>query len=392
MHDLDDPYTYYASLRTHSPVARLGDSGFYAVASWELIQDVVARPEEFSSNLTATMVWHPDGTITDFPIAELGAPLHVLATADGPTHRLHRKLVMPSLVPGRIRELEQFIVATLADLWGDGLRDGHIDWVTAIAQRLPMAVVAELLGLDAYDIDDLLRWAFASTMVMDAVVTPGQLDDAGRAVAELTAHLDAALAGAMDAPGDDVMGVLAGHVGTGVIDRTTALVLLIQLVAAGAESTVSLLGTAVRLLGSHPEIESRLRADRALVPVFVEEALRLESPFRGHYRHVTTDTVLGDTQIPAGARLYLLWGSANRDDGRFDNPDAISLDTSTRPTHMAFGKGIHLCVGAALARMEARIAIDFLLDATTGFDIVGDPQWERSLLVRRLRSLGLVVR
>ena len=168
--------------------------------------------------------------------------------------------------------------------------------------------------------------------------------------------------------------------------------ILIQLVAAGAESTVSLLGTSVWLLARHPDIVAALAADRELIPVFVEEVLRLESPFRGHYRHVVNDTTLGQTPLPAGSHLYLMWGAANRDPAIFDYADSISLDPSDRRSHMAFGKGIHLCVGAPLARLEARLGIAQLLDATSEFRLASpDPQWERSLMVRRLTTLPLIL-
>lgn len=389
VHDLDDPYPELLALTRTAPVSRVGDSPFYLVTGWDAIAEAVARPEDFSSNLTATMVWKEDGKVEEYPIAELGSPIHVLATADDPGHKAHRAMVMPSLVAKRVRALEPFIDVTVERLWSEGIRDGHIDWVTAVAQRLPMAVVAELLGFPTYDIDDLVRWSFAATVLLDGVVSPAQLEAATEAVGELSAYLSTAFDGAMDNPGENVMGDLARLVVQGDLDHGTAVMIGLQLVAAGAESTVSLLGSAVYLLGRHPRLVDELRSDRELVPLFIEEALRLESPFRGHYRHVVTDTVLADVDLPAGSHLYLMWGAANRDPETFDRPEQIDLDPANRRSHMAFGKGIHLCVGAALARLEGRLAVGHLLDRTPGGFTVetADPQWERSLLVRRLRTL-----
>ncbi|MEV0107861.1 cytochrome P450 [Nocardia sp. NPDC050799] len=124
----------------------------------------------------------------------------------------------------------------------------------------------------------------------------------------------------------------------------------------------SLLGTAAWLLATRPELAATLRTEPDLIPVFVEEVLRLESPFRGHYRHVVADTTLGGVELPAGSHLYLLWGSANRDPAVFDRPGEILLER--RRGHLAFGRGIHFCVGAAPARMEARAAIGMLLRRT----------------------------
>lgn len=389
--DLDDPYPTLARLTRAEPVSRIADSSFYLVTSWDAIAEAVARTDDFSSNLTATMVWKDDGTVERHPIAELGSPLHVLATADDPDHKRHRAMVMPSLVAKRVRDLEPFIDRTVQQLWDDGVVDGQIDWVSRVAQRLPMAVVAELLGFPVVDIDDLVRWSFAATILLDGVVTTAQLETASEAVGELSEYLSSAFNSSLSQPRENVMGDLARLVEVGTLDRDTAVMISLQLVAAGAESTVSLLGSAVYLLGRNPHIVDRLRGDRELIPRFIEEALRLESPFRGHYRHVVADTELHDVDLPAESHLYLMWGAANRDPDTFDDPDEVDLDSSARRTHMAFGKGLHLCVGAALARLEGRVAIECLLDRTPrGFTVdTANPAWEHSLLVRRLRSLPM---
>ncbi|MFW0793374.1 cytochrome P450 [Gordonia sp. CPCC 205515] len=392
MHDLHNPYPYLASLRETSPVAQVADSSFYLVTSWDLVAEAVSRPADFSSNLTATMVWNPDGTVSAFPVAELGSPIHALATADDPAHRRHRTIVMPSLTAKSIHGLTPFITTRLSELWDKGLRDNTIDWVTAVAQRLPMAVVAEFVGLPTCDIDTLIRWAFGSTVLLDGVVSAENLSAAVESVGEMATYLADALAHEVRHPHDTAIGNLAQHVVAGAIDQDTAVMILIQLVTAGAESTVSLLGSSVWLLGHNPHVVAGLRADRRLVPRFVEEALRLESPFRGHYRHVTTDTTLGDVALQEGSHLYLSWAAANRDPARYEDPDTILLDSENRGNHMAFGKGLHLCVGAALARLEATTALNFLLDHTHSLVVGGDePQWERSLLVRRLRSLEVSI-
>ena len=265
MRDLDDPYAGLADLRDNNPVARFGDSEFYAVTSWDLIAEAVARTDDFSSNLTATMVWHDDGQVTGFPVAELGSSMHVLATADDPRHRMHRRIIMPSLTARRVSRLEPFIEQTLVDLWATGVVGDRVDWVESIAQRLPMAVVAELLGLPDYDIAELIRWSFTSTVLLDGVVTADRLESATAAVGELSAYLTAAFDRALAEPGDDVLRDLARLVHCGDLDQDSAVMILIQLVAAG-DSTVSLLGTSVWLLARHPDIVAALAADRELIP------------------------------------------------------------------------------------------------------------------------------
>lgn len=168
--------------------------------------------------------------------------------------------------------------------------------------------------------------------------------------------------------------------------------ILVQLVGAGGESTAGLMGNAVRILGENPRLQQHIRENRALLPTFLEEALRLESPFRGHHRHVLTDTTLGGVQLPAGSHLTLLWGAANRDPAIFEDPDELRLDRRSPRGHITFGKGLHFCVGAALARLEARTAINLLLDRTREFAIKPDgAHWVPSIMVRRHQKLELEV-
>ena len=394
-----DPTTFYSRLHTGSPVQRIGDSSFFAVGSWDLIADAVRRPEDFSSNLTATMVWHGDGTVSEFPVAGLGDAMHVLATADGARHRDHRKLAMRSVSPARTRELEPTIRRYITEAWADDLRGGRIDWVSAVAQRIPMEVATAVIGLPVADRATLTRWAIATNVLIDGVITPDQLTTATAAVGELTAYLSAAMSNAdndtgagSEASGPTALVEVARRVAEGGLDHETAVMILFQLVAAGAESTTSLLNSAVWLLDRHPDVVERLRSDPGLIPVFVEEALRLETPFRGHFRHVVADTTLGDTALPAGSHVFLMWGAANRDPAHFDDPGAIDLDPAARRSHLAFGKGLHLCVGATLARLQARLAVEHLLRSTTAFRVdLTQTAWEPGVLVRRFTTLPLTI-
>ena len=152
---IQDPYPLYDRLRADGPVHRVGDSGFYLVCSWAAINDAINRPEDFSSNLTATMMFTAEGTVVPFEMDGLGGPTQMLATADDPAHAMHRKMLVPQLAAKRIRAMEPFIADTFDRLWADGLRDGRIEWMGALANRLPMMVVAQLIGVPAEDVDQL---------------------------------------------------------------------------------------------------------------------------------------------------------------------------------------------------------------------------------------------
>src|SRR6202034_3939105 len=167
-------------------------------------------------------------------------------------------------------------------------------------------------------------------------------------------------------------GAVAAAVNSGVFGDLEAASILHILLSAGGESTTSLLGNAVRILAERPGLQDQLRADPGLIPRFAEEVLRLESPFRYQMRSVPRDTALGGVGIPAGATLLLLFGAANRDAAEFERPDEVDLDRKVPRLHMAFGRGIHHCVGAPLARIEARVVLSVLLERTASFTL--DPE------------------
>ena len=378
---LTDPYPLYDRLRA-DPVQQVGDSDFFVVSTWDAVVEATARPEDFSSNLTATMVYRPDGTVSPFQMEGLGGVSHVLATADDPVHAAHRKPVLLELAAKRLPSLQPVISGAFDELW----TAGDLEWMSSVANRLPMMVVAHLLGLPDADVDDLVRRAYASTQLMDGLVEADQLEAAALAALELGAYLIDRFDTAATHPGDDLMGRLATTPG---LDPTTAGFILIQLVAAGAESTASLLGSAAWLLGTRPDVQRQIRDRPETLDAFINEVLRYESPFRGHYRHIVKDCTLAGTELRAGQRLLLLWGAANRDPRQFESPNEFRIDRSAARTHLGFGKGLHFCVGAALARMEARVALGSLLEHTTWVQAPREPEWLPSVLVRRPARLDL---
>ncbi|MGB9304663.1 MAG: cytochrome P450 [Mycobacterium sp.] len=392
---IQDPYPLYERMRVAGPVHQIGASGFYAACSWDAVNDAISRPEDFSSNLTATMVYTAEGAVVPHEMDPLGGPTHVLATADDPAHAVHRKLLVRHLAAKRIRAMEEFATQTAERLWTESLRAERIEWMGAIANRLPMMVVAQLIGLPDADIGQLVRWGYAATQLLEGVADQAHLDAAGVAVLELsgyiTEHLGRLLTDGRADPRDNLLGELATACGSGEVDMVTAQVMMITLFAAGGESTASLLGSAAWILANHPDIQRRVRENPQLLGTFIEETLRYEPPFRGHYRHVLADTALGGVELPADSRLLLLWGAANRDSSHFDAPGEFRLDRAEGKGHISFGKGAHFCVGAALARLEANIVLRMLLDRTAWIEAADVGPWLPSILVRRLERLELAV-
>jgi cytochrome P450 len=389
---LQDPYPLYDRMRDHAAVHRIGEFTFYAVCGWEAVIDAVTRVEDFSSNLTATMVYHDDGTVTPFDMGNVGGPMHALATADDPVHDAHRKMLVPHLTARRIRVIEDFAEATATQLWSEGVVDGRIEWMSAVANRLPMMVVARLLGLPEEDVDKLIRLGYATTTLLDGVVSPAQLEVAGKAVMELSGYVMEHFAKARQRPAPGLIGDLAARYASGELEQLPALSIMLTLFSAAGESTASLLGSAAWILVSHHDIQQQVRARPELLGAFIEETLRYESPFRGHFRHVMRETTLAGVDVPADSRLLLMWGAANRDPQQFDAPNQFRLDRSGAKAHVTFGKGAHFCVGAALARLETQIVLRMLLEQTTWVEAADVGQWLPSILVRRLERLNLNIR
>jgi cytochrome P450 family 144 len=389
---LQDPYPLYDRMRAEAPVHRIGNSEFYAVCGWDAVIDAVNRVEDFSSNLTATMVYHGDGSVTPFPMMEAGGPGHALATADDPAHALHRKILLPHLSAKRVRIIEEFAVQTAERLWDENLSGGRIEWMSAMANRLPMMVVVKLLGLPEGDVDNLIRLGYATTTLLDGVVSEEQLAEAGAAAFELSAYVMEHFEKDSGTGKPGLIPDMAARYASGEVDQTVAMGIMLTLFSAAGESTASLLGSAAWILTDRPEIQKQLRENPELLSAFIEEALRYEPPFRGHYRHVWHDTTLGGVELPANAHLLLMWGAANRDPAHFNAPNDFRLDRSNAKGHVTFGKGVHFCVGAALARLEAQIVFRMLLDRTTWIEATDVGEWLPSILVRRLNRLELMVR
>jgi cytochrome P450 len=385
---IQDPYPLYDRMLAAGDVHPVGDSGFHAVCSWDAVNEVIARPEDFSSNLTATMTYK-NGVVEAFTLDSVGGPSQALATADDPAHAEHRKMLVPQLAAKRILALETFVADTEDRLWLDGIRAGTIEWMAAMANRLPMMIVGRLIGVPDDDVDQLGKWGYAATKLVEGLVGPDELTAAHVAVMELGGYITHHLQQAAADPHDNLLGDLAIAGATGKLADMTALTMMATLFSAGGESTASLIGSAAHILATRRDIQQQVRDDPDLLVAFLEEVLRYEPPFRGHYRHVLHDTSLAGVDLAAGERLLLLWGAANRDPSHFADANAIRLDRPGGKAHISFGKGAHFCVGAALARMEARIVIGRLLERTTWFEASNTGRWLPSLLVRRLEKLEI---
>ncbi len=389
---VDDPYPFYAHLRATSPVWRVPGTDAYLVSTWPLVTEAAGRIAEFSNHFRRAFVTNEDGSVG---VLDLGSGPDVFAGADPPEHTLHRKAFFPNLVQKKMETLEDHVRALADELLDGMLRQERVDAAAQLGNPLPARVIAEsVIGFHDADPAAIQRWVFAGSRLMGGRLTlaemPAVAEEAGAMLPFVMDQLDRAL----HSPGpDDVLGAAARGVHDGVFTRDEAAFTLMVLAGAGSETTTSLIGTAIRLLAARLQLQDALRRDPSQVPAFVEEVVRFESPFRFHPRLTTQPVRLGDVEIPSGALVGLLWGAANRDGSVFDQPDDIVVGRANAGLHLGFGRGVHHCVGAPLARLEARVVVTRLLARTACFtpDPEGPPTWVDSLWVRRNERVPIVV-
>jgi cytochrome P450 len=251
--------------------------------------------------------------------------------------------------------------------------------------------LARELGAAVVSPDDRLapQGAFDSTTMVGGTMSSDQLNVLVTRIGAIQAWITDQVMAVSDGDEEGILAAVRRALDDGTLQLGEVTTILHTLLSAGGESTTSLLGNAVRMLAEDPALQHRLREKPDDVGVFVEEVLRLESPFRQMMRSVPHDTTLGGTEIPASSTALLFFAAGNRDPAQFHNPDRVDLSRGSPKRHLAFGHGIHFCVGAALARIEARAVLTALLEQTRefGLDPGHEPQWVDSLLVRRHAEL-----
>ncbi len=358
-----DPYPLYRRAREEAPVYYADAFGVWVVTRHGDVRTVLTDVERFSSAYRIrTPLVAADGVRE---ILAQGYPeVPVLLNEDPPAHSRTRALVATAFSLRRTRELTPR-VQRLTDALIDGFAaDGGADLVGRFALPLPLRVICDLIGIPPEDAGRVRAWTEQLKTLTSFEVTPERQREAAHQSVAFERYLAALVAARRADPRDDLLTdlVAAGAPETGGGRFTTAelVSLLITLIFGGHETTANLIGSALVLLLGRPGLPGEVAADPARADPLVEETLRLESPVQGSFRTVVADTELSGVRIPAGAQVFAVIGSANRDPAAVADPDVFHPARAHPDRHLAFGRGIHYCVGAALARLEARTAITTL--------------------------------
>ena len=393
---LADPRPLYDRLRRDSPVWRLPGQKTYLVSDPGLIREAVARPNDLSSNLVSVLHLGENGGPVAFDMGAVGDNTHVLATADPPTHTRQRKLLQPHFSPAALAQLEP----TLRDIVDAQLEPivtaGGGDAVTGVSNPVPAQTICRIVGIALQHAPFVMERVIATGPLMDGVADLDGIVSAGAAALELMDFTQTQLDAARSTPSGDrpgLLGVLIDAIDAKLVDLDEARNLLVLLFNAGTETTSSLIANTIETLACDPELQDGLRRYPERIPSALERVLRDDGPFQFHYRWSTTDVDLGGTRIPANSRVLLMWAAANRPSPKQARGPADEPSEPTAAAHLAFGRGLHFCIGAPLARLEAHIAIARLLASTSSIRLDPDhaPERPRSIFLRRHASLHLIV-
>lgn len=388
---IERPYAFYEALREQAPLFKPKGADCYYLSRYEDIKKVTMDPERFSSNIVAILLAGGSGKLSMFVPPHLPfAPPDVLALQDPPIHRVQRKIATAGLGKGFVQVLEPQVRQLVDEHMDVVLAAREVDWMDAFAFQIPIALTLDILSIPRDDAMKVKGWADQAISLLSGVNTKRQL--LGKVLNGFRFYdwckKRFKEAEARDPKPGFMMGALIDAIREGKMSRPEAAATVLQIIIAGSDSSASLMGSMVRLLAQNPDVQEELRANPELVPNFVEEVLRLESPFQGHFRKAKMPLQLLDQELEENARIMLLWASGNRDPRKWDKPDQIDLHRQGPRQHLGFGHGIHLCLGAPIGRMEGRIAMEQLLERTEWVELAGDDFPHReSVFVRTLERL-----
>jgi cytochrome P450 len=381
-----NPYPLYVRLRREAPVCQVEPRGMWLLTRQEEVLYAFRHPELFSSaGLTRAL---------ETPWLGRAHPLaSAMSFADPPRHGRLRGLVQHAFTPAAVARLEPFIRSVVEPLAADLADQRRADFIQALALPLASSVIGHMLGLDTFLFRRVKRWAEDVTGI--SAVSPQNTERQEQirsSIEELTAYLEEAIDARRYRPQEDVLSSLVqARVEGEALTQQELIGFLFLLLVAGLETTVLLMGSAVRLLRELPEVFAQVRGAPERLPRFIEEVLRYEPPVQGAMRVTTTEVELAGVRIPAGALVLLAVASAMRDERHVPDGERFEMERQT-PSHSVFGHGIHFCLGAPLARLVSRVGLEVLLPYCGRLG--GSPDqvvWSSGLATRGPASLPIEV-
>ncbi len=394
-----DPFPHYAALRQAAPVHR-GSGGIYFVSTHAAVLEVLSQPNLFSSEWGNSAGFPPATGVEEEmkQIRAQGYPaISTMLTLDPPLQTRYRKSVGRAFTTRRVQALEsgvREIARGILDAWP---RQGPIDFLQQGAIAFPVRVIARMLSIPAEREKDVKHWSDESVAAIGVKLSAERALEAARNIVELQNYLASLLEERQRTPRDDFMSELVSA-DFEALDGTTrrleipeCISICQQLMVAGNEATTKGISEIMKLLIENPDEWQAIRSDPARIPSVVEEGLRLASPNQGLFRVCTEDTELSGVAIPKGAMLWAMFGSANRDEKVFPDPDRFDPTRDNLGDSVAFGRGAHFCIGAQLARLEIRVLFEELAKRFRRVRLAPNAQleYEPSFILRGLKALEI---
>ncbi len=389
---LANPYSMYSALREHAPISQSPLMEAWILTRYDDVDFVLTDPR-FSADRSkartrmAQMLAEQQQEFGPFSRAP------TMLSSDPPVHTRLRKLVSKAFTPRSVENLRPRIREIVDHLLDGAEKQGEFDLVHELAYPLPVIVIAEMLGVPAEDRDRFKHWSDTVVATLGGPFTPPEVYQAGQqSIEELAEYLHDVIAARRQSPRDDLIsGLIASEEQGQVLTEEEILATAILLLVAGNETTTHLISNAVLALFRNPSEMARLRDDPSLIASAVEEFLRYTGPVHGTGRVAKEDLEVGGQPIKEGEMVFTLLAAANRDPTKYADPDR--LDVARNPLdHLAFGDGIHFCLGAPLARAEAQIAIGTLLRRFPELKCHDlDPEWGGNFIIRGVKTLPVAV-
>ncbi len=366
---LNDPYVYFRRLREEAPVFRDPKTGIVSVSTYDLIMEANRQPLVFSNRFGAAL---RAGAVNGMDAEEMAilasgvAPIDTMLTADPPEHTRYRKLAMKAFTHKRVEQMGGIVARITNDLIDGFIADGQCEFKSTFANHLPMTMIADALGAPRADMDRFHRWSDAFVVQLGGVSDRETRLEAARRIVEFQSYFVERIEEKRAKPTEDVISdlvhaTLAEEGDPRGMNHEELLSIIQQLLVAGNETTAHTLTAGLYYLTADPDLRARVMADPELIPGFVEETLRLLTPTNNMWRVVTRDAEIGGFAVKQGEIMLLRFGSANRDEQRFPEADRFIVDRPDARNHLAFGAGIHTCIGAQLARKEMVTAFPIIL-------------------------------
>lgn len=387
-----DPYTVYDALRARGPVVLSSVHRAWLVTSHAAVADAYTRPE-LSSDRIGPMIDAGHVGLGEDSLSVLSLMRDWMVVSDPPSHTRLRRVAAAAFKRQRIGLMADRIGDRVDELLDAFVASGEADLIEHVAHPLPASLIAELLGAPAADRDKFRHWSDDLALVAFGAGGEAQEERHARALAGLESmftYFRGLLEQARSASDDSMLSVLATPQPDG--ERLTddeILSMCALLLFAGHETTINSISNGILALLRHPDQLQQLKTDPSLMAGAVEEMLRYDGPVKVVVRWVNRDLELGGQTLRTGDRAYLVNSAANRDPSVFASPASFDIRRSPNP-HLAFGRGVHACIGAQLARLEMRVAIERTLERLPGLRLDGEPQWQPSLASRAMRELRVV--